>query len=118
MGAFESPRWGKIMQDESTSPFDVLARTRVVFVHSAGRRMFLGRASDGNAREVTLDEVETLASAGFDIVEVNKSDGEPLCAALALLLARGATHPSTSRLCRLQAATVPRPGRTTNVARR
>jgi hypothetical protein len=106
------------MLDEARSTFTFLSRTRAVFVSSAGRRMFLGRATDGDAREVTLDEVETLASGGFDIVEVNRSDGEPLCAALALLLARGATHPSTSRLCRLQAATVPCPGRTPSVVRR
>jgi hypothetical protein len=70
------------MLEESTPLLDVLARNRVVFVHSAGRRRFLGRSFDVNTREVTLDEVEALAAAGFDIVEVNASDGEPLCATL------------------------------------
>ena len=70
------------MRGESTLLSGPLGRDRVVFVHSAGRRRFLGRSGGANAHEVTLEEVEALAAAGFDIVEVNRRDGAPLCAEL------------------------------------
>jgi len=59
------------------------ARSRAVFVHSRGSRIFLGYTADGDGREVTAEEVEALASAGFEIVQVDMKEGAPLCAALA-----------------------------------
>jgi hypothetical protein len=61
-----------------------------VFIHSRGARLFLGPASERNEREVTAEEVEALASAGFEIIQVDMREGAPLCAALAGLPAAGA----------------------------
>lgn len=71
------------MLDESSSAFTFGSRQRVIFVCSDGSRRFFGRSHEEGGREVTIEEVEALVSAGFDIVEVNKSEGTPLCAALA-----------------------------------
>ena len=71
------------MLDESSLPFAFASRKRVVFVCSDGYRRFFGRSHEEGGREVTIEEVEALVSAGFDIVEVNMSDAGPLCAALA-----------------------------------
>jgi hypothetical protein len=60
-------------------------RSRAVFIHSRASRLFLGRTLERNEREVTVEEVEALASAGFEIVEVNMREGAPLCAALAVV---------------------------------
>ena len=59
-----------------------LSRTRMVFIHSRGPRKFFGRSPADCGPEATVERVEALASAGFDIVEFNMSDGRPLCAAL------------------------------------
>jgi hypothetical protein len=59
-----------------------LSRTRMVFIHSRGPRRFFGRSPSESGPEATVDSVEALASAGFDIVEFNMSDGKPLCTAL------------------------------------
>lgn len=58
-------------------------RSRAVFIQSRGSRLFLGRSLERNEQEVTLEEVEALTSAGFEIVEINMREGAPLCAALA-----------------------------------
>jgi hypothetical protein len=58
-------------------------RSRAVFIHSQGSRLFLGRTPERNEREVTVQEVEALTSAGFEIVETNMREGAPLCTALA-----------------------------------
>jgi hypothetical protein len=71
------------MLDEPSSAFCAGSRRRVVFVRSHGSRRFFGRSHEEGETEVTIEEVEALVSAGFDIVEVNMSDGRPLCAALA-----------------------------------
>ena len=60
-------------------------RSRAVFVHSHGGRLFLGYAATHERREVSAEEVEALASAGFEIVQVDMKEGAPLCAALAAL---------------------------------
>ncbi|HVN31014.1 MAG TPA: hypothetical protein VMT45_03425 [Thermoanaerobaculaceae bacterium] len=60
-------------------------RSRAVFIHSRGSQLFLGRTLERNEREVTVEEVEALTSAGFEIVEVNMKEGAPLCAALAVV---------------------------------
>ena len=54
--------------------------------------MFLGRTPERTGREVTVEEVEALTSAGFEIVEINMREGTPLCAALATVPA-GETPP-------------------------
>jgi hypothetical protein len=59
-----------------------LSRNRMVFIHSRGERKFIGRSPSESAAEVKVEDIEALASAGFDIVEFNMSDGKPLCAAL------------------------------------
>jgi hypothetical protein len=61
------------------------SRSRAVFVHSRGSRLFLGPAPERVERELAPKEVEALASAGFEIVEVNMREGTPLCATLASL---------------------------------
>jgi hypothetical protein len=53
--------------------------------------LFLGRTLERNEREVTVEEVEALTSAGFEIVEVNMKEGAPLCAALATVPAAETT---------------------------
>jgi hypothetical protein len=58
-------------------------RSRAIFIHSRGSRLFLGRTPERNGREVTVEEIEALTSAGFEIVEINMKEGAPLCAALA-----------------------------------
>ncbi len=58
-------------------------RSRAVFVCSRGSRLFLGRTPESHEREVTMEQVESLISAGFEIVEINMRDGAPLCTALA-----------------------------------
>ena len=58
-------------------------RSRAVYIHSRGSRLFLGCTPTRNGREVTVEEVEALTSAGFEIVEINMREGAPLCAALA-----------------------------------
>jgi hypothetical protein len=54
--------------------------------------LFFGRTPERGGREVTVEEVEALTSAGFEIVEINMKEGAPLCAALATVLA-GETPP-------------------------
>jgi hypothetical protein len=54
--------------------------------------LFLGRTPERHWREVTVEEVEALTSAGFEIVEINMREGTPLCAALATVPA-GETPP-------------------------
>ncbi len=68
------------------------SRSRAVFIHSRGSRLFLGRTPERNGREVTVGEVEALTSAGFEIVEINMREGAPLYAALATVPA-GETPP-------------------------
>jgi len=63
--------------------FGPCVRSRAVFVHSQGSRLFLGYDAECDGREVTPAEVEALASAGFEIVQVDMREGTPLCAALA-----------------------------------
>ena len=76
--------------------FENRLRSRAVFIHSRDRRMFLGYAAECGGREVTAEEVEALASAGFEIVQVDMREGAPLCAALAALPADVAmTDPSS-----------------------
>jgi len=58
-------------------------RSRAVFIREQGSRMFLGYAAGCDGREVSAADVEALASAGFEIVQVNMKEGAPLCAALA-----------------------------------
>ncbi len=70
------------MLERSAAQCASFKQKRVAFVHSAGNRMFLGRSRDEGGREVTVEEVEALAAAGFDIVEVNMHEGKPLCAEL------------------------------------
>jgi len=72
------PRW---MGDA----FDPRMRSRAVFIHSRDSRLFLGYGAECDGREVTAKEVEALASAGFEIVQVDMREGAPLCAALAAL---------------------------------
>jgi hypothetical protein len=67
-------------------------RSRAVFIHSRGSRVFLGRTPERTGREVTVEKVEALTSAGFEIVEINMREGTPLCAALATVPA-GETPP-------------------------
>ena len=69
--------------------FDHRIRSRAVFIHSRGSRLFLGYGAACDGREVTAEEVEALASAGFEIVQVDMREGAPLCAALAALPASG-----------------------------
>jgi len=71
-----------------------LSRNRVAFIHSRGQRKFFGRSADEGYPEVTVEDIEALASAGFDIVESNMSDGRPLCAAL--MAAPGGVLPFTA----------------------
>ena len=67
-----------------------------MFIHSRDSRMFLGYAAACDGREVTAEDVEALASAGFEIVQVDMKEGAPLCAALAALPASPAVmDPST-----------------------
>ena len=70
------------MRNESALASSLDARRRVVFVHFEGQRRFFGRSRHEHRREVTVTEIEALASAGFDIVEVNMCGGKPLCALL------------------------------------
>ena len=65
------------------SEIDCRWRSRVVFIHSRGSGLFLGGKPESREREVTVEEVEALTSAGFEIVEINMREGTPLCAALA-----------------------------------
>lgn len=63
--------------------FDCRWRSRIVFIHSRGAGLFLGRKPENHEREVTVAEVEALISAGFEIVEINIREETPLCTALA-----------------------------------
>jgi hypothetical protein len=95
------------MLAESASPFAFLSRDRVVVVHTDGNRRFFGRSSAERGRELSVEEVEALVSAGFDIVEVKVGDGTPLCAALASPVAMW------PRIHRLDWLDQPRPARRT-----
>jgi len=59
------------------------SRSRAVFLHSRGSRLFLGQRPESHGREVTMEQIEALISAGFEIVEINMREGAPLCTALA-----------------------------------
>ena len=82
----------------SGGAFENRLRSRAVFIHSRGRRMFLGYAAGSGGREVTAAEVEALVSAGFEIVQVDMREGAPLCAALAALPADAAVADPSSWL--------------------
>jgi hypothetical protein len=58
-------------------------QSQTVVIHWRGSRMFSGRSRESTARVLTVEEVEGLTSAGFEIVEVNSREGAPLCASLA-----------------------------------
>ncbi len=73
------------MLDRTAARIASSGQNRAVFVHSAGSRRFLGPSGEEGGREVTVEEVEALAAAGFDIVEITTGSGQPLCAALAAL---------------------------------
>jgi hypothetical protein len=60
-------------------------RSRTVFIHSRSSRLFLGSMVECDEREVSAEEVEALASAGFDIVQVDMKEETPLCSGLASL---------------------------------
>ncbi len=68
---------------------DRRVRSRAVFIHAQGHRLFLDHDAGFDGREVTASEVEALVSAGFEIVQVNMREGAPLCATLA-------AHPADS----------------------
>ena len=88
------------MATEPDLVYGFLSRNRVVFIHSLGPRKFLGRSAYERGPEVTVDDIEALTSAGFDIVESNMSDGKPLCAALTAAPAVGVhLAPSTAKSC-------------------
>jgi hypothetical protein len=79
----------------------LLSRSRAVVIHSRGQRKLFGQPPDESGLEVMVEDLEALASAGFDIVEFNMADGKPLCAALmavaikAPAMYRNQTRPAT-----------------------
>jgi hypothetical protein len=66
--------WNELIQASANAPPE-----RVVFVHSEGQRRFFGRSRDERRGEATVAAIQALASAGFDIVEVDMREGRPLC---------------------------------------